>query len=119
MIKTLGLFDAPGSILEVFHLPPVISYSIPLLSHLVIPLLPTVLSIYPIMLSSSSKSGFVKQLSDNPQPHVFETFHFNKDYEAFQKQVILLLIHDSYDHQYIYYSEKPTLPLSHLLLPSP
>jgi hypothetical protein len=110
MVKTHGLLDVHGSILEVFRLPPVILYSIPPLSHLVVPLLPTVLSIYPIM-SSSSKSSSVKQLSDNPQPHVFETFHFNKDYEAFQKQVILPLICDSHDHQYIYYSNKPTLPL--------
>jgi hypothetical protein len=84
MIKTCGLFDAPGSILEVFffHFPPVISYSIPLLSHLTV-FLPTVLSIYPIMTFFSSKSSFAKQLSDNPQPHVFKTFHFDKDYEAF------------------------------------
>jgi hypothetical protein len=63
------------------------------------------------MTSSSSKSGFVKQLSDNPQSHVFETFHPDENYEAFQKHVILPLIHDSHDHQYIYYSDKPTLPL--------
>jgi hypothetical protein len=114
--KTCGLFDAPRSILEVFSFPPVVSYSIPLLSHIVV-LLPTLLSIYPIM-SSSSKSGFVKQLSDNPQPHVFKTFHFNEDYEAFQKQVILPLIHDSHDHQYIYYSDKPALPLPVSFAPS-
>jgi hypothetical protein len=53
----------------------------------------------------------VKQLSDNPQPHVFETFHPNEDYEAFWKHVILPLICDSHDHQYIYYSDKPTLPI--------
>jgi hypothetical protein len=67
----MAFFDVPGFILEVFHFPPVVSYSIPPLSHLVVPL-PTVLSIYPIMSSSSSKSGSVKQLSENPQPHVFE-----------------------------------------------
>jgi hypothetical protein len=107
----------PRSILEVFLLPPVVSYSIPLLSHLVL-LLPTVLSIYPIMSSSSSKSSSLKQLSDNPQPHVFETFRFNEDYEAFWKQVILLFIHDSHDHQYIYHSDKPTLPLLVSFAPS-
>jgi hypothetical protein len=117
MVKTHGLFDAPRSILEVFHFPPVISYSIPLLSHLIIPL-STVLSIYPIGSSSSSKSGSAKQPSDNPQPHVFETFCFNKDYEAFQKQVILPLICDSCDHQYIYYSDKPALPLLVSFAPS-
>jgi hypothetical protein len=87
------------------------------LSHLIV-LLPTVLSNYPIMTSSSSKSGFAKQLSDNPQPHVFETFHFNRDYKAFQKQIILPLIHDSHDHQYIYYSNKPALPLLVSFAPS-
>jgi hypothetical protein len=97
---------SPGN----FHFPSVISYSIPLLSGLIV-FLPTVLSIYPIMTSSLSKSGSVKQLSDNPQPHVFETFHFSKDYEAFQKQVILPSIRDSHNHQYIYYSNKPALLL--------
>jgi hypothetical protein len=63
------------------------------------------------MTSSLSKSGSAKQLSDIPPPHVFETFHFSKDYEAFWKQVILPSIHDSHDHQYIYYSNKPALPL--------
>jgi hypothetical protein len=113
----MAFFDAPGSILEVFYFPPVISYSIPLLSHLVVPL-PTVLSIYPIMTSSSSKFGFAKQLFDNPQPHVFKTFRFNEDYEAFRKQVILPLICDSHDHQYIYYSNKPALPLPVSFAPS-
>jgi hypothetical protein len=70
------------------------------------------------MSSSLSKSGSVKQLSDNPQLHVFETFCFNKDYEAFQKQVILPLIHDSNDHKYIYYSDTPTLPLLVSFAPS-
>jgi hypothetical protein len=70
------------------------------------------------MSSSSSKSSFAKQLSDNPQPHVFETFHFDKDYEAFWKQVIFPLIHDSHDNQYIYYSDKPTLPLPVSFAPS-
>jgi hypothetical protein len=70
------------------------------------------------MTSSSSKSGLAKQLSNNPQPHVFESFHPDKDYEAFQKHVILLLIHDSHDHQYIYYSNKPTLPLPVFFAPS-
>jgi hypothetical protein len=113
----VAFFDAPGCILEVFHLPPVVSYSIPLLSRLVVPL-STVLSIYPIMSSSSSKSGSAKQLSENPQPHAFETFHFSEDYEAFQRQVILPAIHGSHDHQYIYYSNKPALPLLVSFAPS-
>jgi hypothetical protein len=83
--------DVPGS----FHFPSVISYS----------------NIYPIITSSSFKSGLVKQLFDNPQPQVFEIFHPNEDYEAFWKHIILPLIHDSHEHQYIYYSNKPTLPL--------
>jgi hypothetical protein len=119
MIKNMWPFDAPGSILEVFHFPPVISYSIPLLSHLTV-LLPTVLSIYPIMSSSSSKSGFVKQLSDNPQPHVFKTFHFNGDYEAFRKQVILPLIHDSMTiNMFTILTNPPFHFWYHLLLPDP
>jgi hypothetical protein len=113
----VAFFDAPGFILEVFHFLPVVSYSIPLLSCLVVPL-PTVLSIYPIMSSSSSKSGSVKQLSDNPQPHVFETFRFSKDYEAFRKQVVLPSICGSHDHQYIYYSDKPALLLPVSFAPS-
>jgi hypothetical protein len=113
----VAFFDAPRFILEVFHFSPVVSYSIPLLSRLVVPL-PTVLSIYPIMSSSSSKSGSAKQLSDNLQPHVFETFHFSEDYEAFQRQVILPTIHGSHDHQYIYYSDKPALPLPVSFAPS-
>ena len=51
----------PFDHMEVFHFPSVVSYSIPLLSHLIVPL-PTVLSIYPIM--TLSKSGSAKQLSD-------------------------------------------------------
>jgi hypothetical protein len=80
--------------------------------------LPTVLSIYPNMTSSPSKSGSAQQVSENPQPHVFETFHFNKNYEAFQRQVILPSIRDSHDHQYIYYSNKPALPLLVSFAPS-
>jgi hypothetical protein len=113
----MAFFDVPVFIGEVFHFPSVVSYSIPLLSHVMV-FLPTVLNIYPIMTSSSSKSGSVKQLSDNPQPHVFETFHFNEDYEAFWKQVILPAICDSHDHQYLYYSDKPTLPLLVSFAPS-
>jgi hypothetical protein len=99
LIDPRGLLMRPGSPGS-FHFPSVISYSIPLLSHLIV-LLPTVLSIYPIMPSSSSKSGSAKQLSDIPQPHVFETFRFSEDYEAFGRQVILPSICDSHDHQYI------------------
>jgi hypothetical protein len=77
-------------------------------------LFPQSSAFYPIMSSSSSKSGSAKQLSDNPQPHVFETFRFSKDYEAFRRQVILPTIRGSHDHQYIYNSKKPAL-----LLPVP
>jgi hypothetical protein len=110
-------FDAPWIAWKFFHFPSVVSYSIPLLSCLIVFLL-TVLSIYPIMTSSSSKSGSAKQLSDNPQPHVFETLCFSEDYEAFQKQVILPSICDSHDHQYIYYSNKPALLLLVSFAPS-
>jgi hypothetical protein len=116
LINPRGLLMCPGSPGS-FHFPSVISYSIPLLSHLTV-FLPTVLSIYLIMTSSSSKSGSVKQLSDNPQPHVFETLHFSKDYEAFRKQVILPSICDSHDHQYISYSNKPAIPLPVSFAPS-
>jgi hypothetical protein len=70
------------------------------------------------MSSSSPESGSVKQLSDNPQPHVFETFHFSEDYETFRRQVILLAIRGSHDHQYIYYSDKPALLLPVSFAPS-
>jgi hypothetical protein len=70
------------------------------------------------MTSSSSKSGSAKQLSENPQPHVFETFHFSEDYEAFRRQVILPTICGSHDHQYIYYSDKPALLLLVSFAPS-
>jgi hypothetical protein len=80
--------------------------------------LPIVLSIYPNMTSSSSKSGSVQQVSENPQPRVFETFCFSEDYEAFWRQVILPSIRDSHDHQYIYYSNKPALPLPVSFAPS-
>jgi hypothetical protein len=74
-------------------------------------LFPQSSAFYPIMSPSSSKSGSVKQLSENPQPHAFETFCFSEDYEAFWRQVILPTICGSHDHQYIYYSNKPALPL--------
>jgi hypothetical protein len=109
--------DAPGCILEVFHFPPVVSYSFPLLSRLVVPL-PTVLSMYPIISSSSAKSGSAKQLSENPQPHAFGTFCFSKDYEAFRRELILPAICGSHDHQYIYYSDKSALPLPVSFAPS-
>jgi hypothetical protein len=115
--KHVAFLMHPVPFWKFFIFPPVVSYSIPLLSHLIV-LLPTVLSIYPIMSSSSSKSGSVKQLSDNPQPHVFETFRFSEDYEAFWKQVILPAICGSHDHQYIYYSDKPALPLPVSFAPS-
>jgi hypothetical protein len=46
-------------------------------------LFPQSSAFYPIMSLSLSKSGPVKQLPDIPQPHVFETFRFSEDYEAF------------------------------------
>jgi hypothetical protein len=70
------------------------------------------------MTSSSSKSGLAKQLSNNPQLHVFETFHPDEDYEAFQKHTILPLICNSHDYQYIYYANKPALPLPVSFAPS-
>jgi hypothetical protein len=70
------------------------------------------------MTSSSSKSGSAKQPSDIPQPHVFETFHFSKDYEAFQREVILPTICGSHDRQYISYTDKPTPPLPVSFAPS-
>jgi hypothetical protein len=79
MIKTLGLFDAPGSILEVFLLPSVVSYSIPLPFH--------ILSSFhnqlalPIM-ASLSKSSPTKVSHNNPELCVFKTFDTD-DYNAF------------------------------------
>jgi hypothetical protein len=70
------------------------------------------------MTSSPSKSGSAKQVSENPQPHVFETFRFSKDYEAFRREVILPTICGSHDRQYISYSSKPALPLLVSFAPS-
>jgi hypothetical protein len=81
-------------------------------------LFPQSSAFYPIMSPSSSKSGPVKQLPDIPQPHVFETFCFSEDYEAFRREVILPEICGSHDHQYIYYSNKPALPLLVSFAPS-
>jgi hypothetical protein len=81
-------------------------------------LFPQSSAFYPIMSPSSSKSGPVKQLPDIPQPHVFETFHFSEDYEAFWREVILPEICGSHEHQYIYYSDKPALPLPVSFAPS-
>jgi hypothetical protein len=116
LIDPRGFLMCPGSPGS-FHFPSVISYSIPLISHLIVSL-PTVLSLHPIMTSSSSKSGSAKQLSENPQPHVFETFCFSEDYEAFRRQVILPTICGSHNRQYISYSDKPALPLRVSFTPS-
>jgi hypothetical protein len=70
------------------------------------------------MLHSPSKSGSVQQVSENPQPHVFETFCFSEDYEAFRREVILPTICGSHDRQYISYSGKPALPLPVSFAPS-
>jgi hypothetical protein len=48
---------------------------------------------------------------NNPEPHVFKTFDPDEDYNAFRKHIILPIIHGSHDHQYIYYTNKPALPL--------
>jgi hypothetical protein len=70
------------------------------------------------MTFSSSKSGSAKQPSDIPQPHVFETFRFSEDYEAFRKEVILPTICGSHDRQYISYTDKPSPPLPVSFAPS-
>jgi hypothetical protein len=113
----VAFFDVPGFIMEVF-----ISH---LSFHTAFHCYPTLLflfpqssAFYPIMSPSSSKSGPVKQLPDIPQLHVFETFRFSDDYEAFWRQVILPTICGSHDHQYIYYSNKPALPLLVSFAPS-
>jgi hypothetical protein len=116
LIDPRGFLMRPGSPGS-FHFPSVISYSIPLLSRLIVSL-PTVLSIYPNMTSSPSKSDSVQQVSENPQPHVFETFRFSEDYEAFWRQVILPTICGSHDCQYISYSGKPALPVPVSFAPS-
>jgi hypothetical protein len=81
-------------------------------------LFPQSSAFYPIMSPSLSKSGAVKQLPDIPQPHAFETFHFSEDYEAFWREVILPAICGSHEHHYIYYSDKPALPLLVSFAPS-
>jgi len=70
------------------------------------------------MTSSSSSSGLVKQLSDVPVPHVFETFNPTNDYEAYRKRVLIPLIRDSHVHHYVYHSDKPVLPLPVFFTPS-
>jgi hypothetical protein len=81
-------------------------------------LFPQSSAFYLIMSPSLSKSGPVKQLPDIPQPHDFETFCFSEDYEAFWRQVILPIIHDSHDRQEISYLDKPVLPLPVSFAPS-
>jgi hypothetical protein len=61
-------------------------------------------------MASPSKSSIKKELCDKPVPHIFETFGPAEDYESFRRNIILPLIHDSHDHQYIHYTGKPTLP---------
>jgi hypothetical protein len=102
MIKTRGLFDAPRSILEVFHLPSVISYSISLSFHnqLVLPIM-----------ASLSKLSPTKVSHDKPEPHVFKTFDPDEDYNTFRRYIILPIICISHNHQYIYYTNKPAILL--------
>lgn len=70
------------------------------------------------MASSSSLSGSVKQHSDVPAPHVFETFDPAEDYEAYRRRVLIPLIRDSHVHHYVYHSDKPALPLPVFITPS-
>ena len=62
-------------------------------------------------MASSSKLSIKKVLCDNPAPHIFKTFDPDEDYKSFQRHILLPIIHDSHDHQNIYYTNKPTLPL--------
>jgi hypothetical protein len=80
MIKTHGLFDAPGSILEVFHFLSVISHRIPLFFYILISFHNQL--VLPIM-ASFSKLRPTKVLHDNPELHVFKTFDPDEDYNAF------------------------------------
>jgi hypothetical protein len=99
MIKTHGLFDVPRSIL---HLPSVISYSIPLSFHSQLVLL---------IKASLSESSPTKVSHDKQELHVVKTFDPDEDYNAFWKYISLPIICGSHDHQYIYYTDKPALPL--------
>jgi len=96
--------DPSGS----FHLPLVVSYSIPLLFH-TFGSCHTFNKHFPIM-ASSSKSSIKKELCDNPRPHVFETFDPTEDYESFRRHIILPIIRESHDNQSIHYTQKPTRP---------
>jgi hypothetical protein len=62
-------------------------------------------------MASLSKLSLSKVLHDKLEPHVFETFDSDEDYNAFQRHIILPIICGSHDHQYIYYTDKPALPL--------
>jgi hypothetical protein len=80
MIKTHSLFDAPGSILEVCHLPSVVSYSIlysfhtlgSFLNQLALPII-----------TPLSKLSPTKVLHDKLELHVFKTFDPDEDYNTF------------------------------------
>ena len=69
-------------------------------------------------MASSSKLSTKEVLCDNLAPHIFKTFDPSEDYESFQRHIILPIIHDSHEHQYIYYTNKPALPLPVAFTPS-
>jgi hypothetical protein len=98
----------PGSILEVLHLPSVVSYSIPLSFHILGSLHNQL--VLPIM-ASLSKSSSTKVSHNKLELHVFKTFDPDEDYDTFRRHIILPIIHGSHNHQYIYYTNKPALPL--------
>jgi hypothetical protein len=108
MIKTHGLFDAPGSILKVFHLPSVVSHSIPLPFHILSSFHNQL--VLPIM-ASLSKLSPTKVSHNKPELHVFKTFDPDENYNAFWKHNILPIIHGSHNDQYFYYTDKPALLL--------
>ena len=82
------------------------------------PLAPFTLNKYLPIMASPSKLSIKTLLFDKPAPHVFETFDPDEDYESFQRHIILPIIYGSHDHQYIYYTDKPTFPLLVAFAPS-
>jgi hypothetical protein len=62
-------------------------------------------------MASLSKLSPTKVSNNNLELHVLETFDPDEDYNAFQKQIILPIMCGSHNHQYIYYIDKPALPL--------
>ena len=95
--------------LEVFPLPLAVSYNIASSLHIT-GFFPQSSNTSPFIALSSNSSS-TNQVPIKWIPHALETYQASNNYEAFWKDVLLPLIWGSHDHQYIYYTNKSTLPL--------